>query len=211
MQAGLLNPMTLLSPTAAAGADSTPKFADQNGAALLAMLQGGAGAPATEGSAVAGTPSKSGKAPKGVTLVRGEASYDIGAVVASGRKQTKVTAITIYNTDPGRFLTPSANLSYFSSAKRRLFCVSCPVGCMPPFSDGMCMTSRFVCGWCTWVVYVGLVWVCGCGCWEVCRIPGGSSDSSEPALYLLWRARRQCASDPPDYRTASTAKGPHYF
>ena len=34
-------------------------------------------------------------------LARGEAVYEVGAAAASSRKQTKVTAITIYNTGPG--------------------------------------------------------------------------------------------------------------
>ena len=99
---GLLNPSALMAP---------PAPAEQaGGATLLAMLQtpappvaaaAPASAPATAGaSAPAPTPSK-GKAPQGVALARGQAVYEVGAVGASARKQTKVTAITIYNTDPG--------------------------------------------------------------------------------------------------------------
>ena len=110
-QPGLLNPLALLSPQAAPAA---PAPADQqDGAALLAMLQvpaAAAAAPtaveakrpeAPASSASAATPAKASKPPKGVTLARGEAVYEVGAVAASARKQTKVTAITIYNTDPG--------------------------------------------------------------------------------------------------------------
>jgi len=116
-QAGLLNPLSLLSPAAAAGGDTS---LEQNGAALLAMLQGAAptaapvaaqaptAAPsaAVAGGGVAGTPAK--KPPKGVTLARGEAAYEVGAVGANARKQTKVTAITIYNTDPGPLPCPQS-------------------------------------------------------------------------------------------------------
>ena len=108
-QSGLLNPMALLSPTAAAtppvaGANSS----DQDGQALLAMLSAPASsAPPASSPAPAGNsaPSpalaKAAKAPKGVALAPGEATYEVGAVGAAARKQTKVTAITIYNTDPG--------------------------------------------------------------------------------------------------------------
>ena len=168
VQAGLLNPLALLSPTAAAGGDSAPKSSDQNAAALLAMLQGAGGAPAEAASATAapassavpGTPSKAAKAPKGVTLARGEASYDIGAVAASGRKQTKVTAITIYNTDPGQrpnSLLPHQNIFYnlhgFSSVRpalRRAVCHTFLTACLHDVAV------------CMWVVYVGGCVTCVC-------------------------------------------------
>ena len=127
LMSGLLNPMALLSP-AAATAPPAPAFdnsSDQDGKALLAMLQAPASsaapasgdattraAPASSGATagVAGlaggstpstTPAKAAKAPKGVALARGQATYEVGAVGAAARKQTKVTAITIYNTDAG--------------------------------------------------------------------------------------------------------------
>ena len=107
--------MTLLSPaaTAAAPAPSGGDFSsEQTGAALLAMLQSTQPVPAAvsvstpvapaSSSRASSTPAKVAKAPKGVTLERGEAIYEVGAVGAAARKQTKVTAITIYTTDPGQ-------------------------------------------------------------------------------------------------------------
>ena len=82
-------------------------FSDQDGQALLAMLSLASSAPPASSPAPAGNsaPSpalaKAAKAPKGVALAPGEATYEVGAVGAAARKQTKVTAITIYNTDPG--------------------------------------------------------------------------------------------------------------
>jgi hypothetical protein len=121
LMTGLLNPMALLSPAAATAppAPAVEKSSDQDGKSLLAMLQAPASSDATTraapaiGGATAGvaglvggstpstTPAKAAKAPKGVALARGQATYEVGAVGAAARKQTKVTAITIYNTDAG--------------------------------------------------------------------------------------------------------------
>ena len=108
--------MALLSPKELPSASGSAANGS-DGNALLAMLQGGPSqgtsaeaataqmsnrpVAAPVGVAASATPGKAAKVPKGVTLARGDAVYEVGAVGASARKQTKVTAITIYNTDPG--------------------------------------------------------------------------------------------------------------